>query len=85
MSVLEVIPKEFFLAATLLCRRTYQRLGQAPVRFTLAYDAGPHRSTHIAPLEWVMELELGNLTLPTDRCSETMQFTDFGISDRKPP
>lgn len=36
---------------------------------TLAYNARPHRSTNIAPLEWVMPLGVGNLTLPPGRCT----------------
>lgn len=34
---------------------------------TLAYNARPHRSTKIAPLEWVMPLGMGNLSFHPNR------------------
>lgn len=40
---------------------------------TLAYNARPHRSTKIAPLEWVMPMGVGNLALPPGRSKQYEQ------------
>lgn len=36
---------------------------------TLAHNARPHRNTNSAPLDWVMPLGEGNLTLPRGKCT----------------
>lgn len=40
---------------------------------TLAYNARPHRSTKIAPLEWVMPMGVGNLAQPPGRSKQYEQ------------